>query len=229
MLTEKDKTVFVSMMKEKKDILFGAFSPTLTKDMKAACWQQIIQQCGALGIKLIPHGKDWTYVRDIIWCSNVRMPTIRKVDKTKKTGSGFVLMTDLDNLVLDVIGRDSEAVKGINVCESWTSPNSINKTSSSSSSSPSLSSSAVAQATPKKRLLDIRANSDLCDLKQRRMEAQIQSLEAQKNYYEIKSANLENRLQLQAEALVAKQAYYQLKAEKLQENSGMSRNYYSLS
>ncbi len=34
MLMKKDKTVFVSIIKKKKDILFGAFLLTLTKDMK---------------------------------------------------------------------------------------------------------------------------------------------------------------------------------------------------
>lgn len=55
---------------EEKEILFGAFSTTITKTLKQSKWCEIRDLCVSCG--LITHDKDWTYIRDTTW------PNIRK-------------------------------------------------------------------------------------------------------------------------------------------------------
>ncbi len=71
------KIAFVKLISEKKNVLFGAFSATLTKLDKAAAWKWVISQCRERhGFDPTPQGKDWTYVRDTVWATNTKNRTI---------------------------------------------------------------------------------------------------------------------------------------------------------
>lgn len=65
--------------------------------------------------------KDWTYFRDVSW-PNLRRYSIDKRDRINKTGEGGgtkAKLTEVDELVLDIIGRDSAVVHGLLVEETW--------------------------------------------------------------------------------------------------------------
>lgn len=58
MLSKKDKKIMIlSMIKDKKELLFGTISNTLTKNDKMNEWQNIYFKCLALG--LAKEGKDY--------------------------------------------------------------------------------------------------------------------------------------------------------------------------
>ncbi|XP_022190078.1 uncharacterized protein LOC111048489 [Nilaparvata lugens] len=65
--------------------------------------------------------KQWTYTRDVLW-QNARKSTMKKVDNQKKTGSAGGpewRLNTLDNIVLDIIGRDSSVLTDLGVAETW--------------------------------------------------------------------------------------------------------------
>jgi len=54
-------------------MLFGAFTASLTKEVKGEMWKEIVDECERFhGFKV---GKDWQYVRDTIW-PNIRNYTV---------------------------------------------------------------------------------------------------------------------------------------------------------
>lgn len=66
-----DKITILNLIKEKKDILFGKFSSSLTHDIKTKTWIDINEKIKAVGI----FNKDWKYLRDTTW-QNWRKRTI---------------------------------------------------------------------------------------------------------------------------------------------------------
>ncbi|KAJ3662281.1 hypothetical protein Zmor_006636 [Zophobas morio] len=70
-----------------------------------------------LQIEISDAEKDWTYVRDTTW-PNLRKRALEKKDKIKKTGTGGgkeSRLTEVDNKVLDILGKDSASVCGIGI------------------------------------------------------------------------------------------------------------------
>ena len=61
---------------EKKDVLFGAFSDRLTKEMKNKEWMNIHLKAQSLGI--VPLNKDMSYTRYTFW-QNIRKNTMVSV------------------------------------------------------------------------------------------------------------------------------------------------------
>lgn len=111
---EDEKLPFVKLIAENKKVLFGKFSNEITKDAKKTTWKSIADQLKALGIQLIPDGKDWTYLRDTVW-RNCVYTTKKRFDDKCKTGAGRIELTPLDNMVLEVLGKDSAGIKvGLN-------------------------------------------------------------------------------------------------------------------
>ncbi|XP_063219058.1 uncharacterized protein LOC134529167 [Bacillus rossius redtenbacheri] len=114
-----NKIILLNKIKDSRDILFGAFSDKLTKQNKMSAWQEIRDFAASLGV--ISENKDWTYVRDVVW-QNLKKSTMGKVDNSKKTGASGgidVKLTDVDNIVLDIVGRDSPVVCSLDVPETW--------------------------------------------------------------------------------------------------------------
>nr|CAI5829971.1 unnamed protein product [Callosobruchus analis]CAI5854070.1 unnamed protein product [Callosobruchus analis] len=76
----------------------------------------------AKSICLLPADKDWTYVRDTIW-QNLKKTAMLKIDNAKKTGTGGMgTLTEVDNMVLEIIGKESPVVCGLGVAESFEKP-----------------------------------------------------------------------------------------------------------
>ena len=53
------------MIKEEKEILFGAFSDKVTKELKINKWTNICEKAKSLG--LVAAGKKFPYIRDTFW------------------------------------------------------------------------------------------------------------------------------------------------------------------
>lgn len=68
-----NKITVLQLIRDKKDILFGAFTDKLSKDKKIEEWKIILSTCQSLG--LVPPGKDYAYVRDTFY-SNLKRSTL---------------------------------------------------------------------------------------------------------------------------------------------------------
>lgn len=67
------KKQFLIKIREKKDVLFGAFSAIITKEKKCQEWREIADF--AKSVCLIPPEKEWTYARDVLW-QNIKKGTV---------------------------------------------------------------------------------------------------------------------------------------------------------
>jgi hypothetical protein len=63
-------TFLEEINKKKKQILFGALTPQVTKQTKQKAWPEIYTTAASLGV--VSSEKSWTYVRDTVW------PNLRK-------------------------------------------------------------------------------------------------------------------------------------------------------
>ncbi|RXG56974.1 hypothetical protein Avbf_13001 [Armadillidium vulgare] len=114
----KLKLCILAKIKENKKILFGAFSDSISKKSKVEAWKQVTSYAHSLGG--IPAEKDFTYVRDI-WWPNIRKTAITRKDNITRTGTGGgadCKLTDVDEEVLTIIGKDSASICGLDVLES---------------------------------------------------------------------------------------------------------------
>lgn len=118
----EDKLTFISLVKEKSEILFGRYddSKNITKETKRATWIEIHQKLIALEINIVPPEKDWMYLRDVVW-RNLCAAAKKKIDTKRRTGGGRVEILPVEAAVLDVLGLESPAVRGLDVPESWVS------------------------------------------------------------------------------------------------------------
>ena len=75
------------MVRDRKDVLFGKFdnSKNISKESKKLAWQNIKSQLEAMDISLVPNGKDWTYLRGVIW-RNLIASAKKRYDAKKKNG-----------------------------------------------------------------------------------------------------------------------------------------------
>ncbi|XP_050513065.1 uncharacterized protein LOC126888722 [Diabrotica virgifera virgifera] len=113
------KIMILKEIRDKKAILFGSFSDKLTKKDKIECWKTVHQKSTSLG--LVPPNKDWTYSRDVFW-QNLKKTTMKKVDNRRKTGSGGGTdskFTEMDNVVLDILGPDNPILCSLGISETW--------------------------------------------------------------------------------------------------------------
>lgn len=67
----KIKLCVLTKIKDKKKLLFGAFSNHITKDIKMNEWRSISDYAKSIGV--IPQNKEWSYLRDVWW------PNVRKL------------------------------------------------------------------------------------------------------------------------------------------------------
>ncbi|XP_055842369.1 uncharacterized protein LOC129909310 [Episyrphus balteatus] len=108
------KMVVLAKIREHKDILFGVFSDTLTKQIKSDKWKEVYDV--ARSINIVSASKDWTYVRDTFW-QNCRKYTFIKIENSKKEGGKKCQLTQCDKIVLDIVGRESTCINGIHLEE----------------------------------------------------------------------------------------------------------------
>ncbi|KAL3116406.1 hypothetical protein niasHT_004917 [Heterodera trifolii] len=109
----QSRLIVAQLCRERKHILFGAFSPQLTKKIKEQCWEEVRELAVASGCEKLA-GKPWTFVRDCIWGASKR-DALHKRDIQRKSGEGAVNFTEVDEIVFDVIGKDSAVVDGLEV------------------------------------------------------------------------------------------------------------------
>ncbi|KAL3098881.1 hypothetical protein niasHT_024636 [Heterodera trifolii] len=112
-MAENVRLIVVQLVLEKKAILFNAYSTSLSRKDKEQCWEPIRQTAiaaGCLGLQ----DKDWKYIRDGIW-TPARRDAVKKYDIARRSGEGAVRYSQVDRLVLEVIGQESAVVKGLGV------------------------------------------------------------------------------------------------------------------
>ena len=77
-------------------------------------WDTIRTQVNGVGVN-IDSAKN---LRDILW-ANIRRSTLKKLTESKKTGSGGSgELTELDETVLDILGRESANIEPVKVEDS---------------------------------------------------------------------------------------------------------------
>lgn len=99
----QSKVKVLQMIRDRKDILFGQFSPKVTKIDKTEAWDTITEEAKSLGV--IPSNKDSSYIKDTYW-QNLRKRTMKKVEPaTGEAGGKQAKFDEIDDLVLDIIGK----------------------------------------------------------------------------------------------------------------------------
>uniref|UniRef100_A0A1I7Z3M2 Regulatory protein zeste n=1 Tax=Steinernema glaseri TaxID=37863 RepID=A0A1I7Z3M2_9BILA len=106
-MTDTGITVFLKAVQREKSELFASLSNTITAKTKEAAWMRIREElvagCYPLG------KKGWKDLRDQTWAYYKRA-TLKKYNKSKKLGDGSVRFSEIDELVLAILGRENPAV-----------------------------------------------------------------------------------------------------------------------
>lgn len=117
MVSKENKLYILNEIEKHKHILFGSFSEKLCKKDKSEAWKNIFEIGKSFGLF---GQKEWVYLRDVFW-PNIRKSTMGKIDNARKTGTGGgkdYKLNEIDNKVLDIIGKESPAVTSLNILES---------------------------------------------------------------------------------------------------------------
>ena len=112
-LSEDQKLLFLQLVRDKKEVLMGAFSPTLTKIMKQEAWEEIRQALINIGVleKVIPSIEK---LHDGLF-SDYKRYFKAKYDAMQKTGGEGKKMTQADEIMLEIIGPESATLKPVPV------------------------------------------------------------------------------------------------------------------
>ena len=102
MLSKSQKLLLAQLVRDNKSVVLAPFSSTVTKKAKQEAWESILRQLNGVGANV----DNIKTLRDVIW-ANIRRGTIKKVSDSKKTGAGGSELTELDDTVLDILGRES--------------------------------------------------------------------------------------------------------------------------
>ena len=102
------KLLLAKLLREDKRLLFGKHSPSVTNQKKLAKWTEIYQELSSVGANL----KDVAYLREKTWDNLVRA-TKKKKFNNETTGQAPKMLTEVDEVILDIIGRDSAALSGL--------------------------------------------------------------------------------------------------------------------
>uniref|UniRef100_A0A915IA99 Regulatory protein zeste n=1 Tax=Romanomermis culicivorax TaxID=13658 RepID=A0A915IA99_ROMCU len=146
--TIEQKLLILQQIYDRKNILFAKFDEKVTADNKQKNWQHVKDFIDSLGVTMI--NKQWDYVCDA-WWPNIKRATILKIDKFRKTsaeGGVEAKLMELDNAVLDIIGKDSAVINGLIVSESTFTPKSCTNSSTVLSTNEELTQ--VNQTSPKR-------------------------------------------------------------------------------
>ena len=110
MLTKGQKLAFLQMMLEQKPVLMAQFSPIITRKSKKLAWEKI--RVGLLSIGLDEEElANIAVLRDRMW-PNLKKTTMAKIQEQSETGGkGGSKLSEIDEAVLDIIGRTSPAMK----------------------------------------------------------------------------------------------------------------------
>lgn len=76
-LSDKEKFDILRLIEPNISLLFGNTSSSLTKESKQEAWRKICADCQQIhGFNAVPDGKDFTYLRDVIW-PNLKRTSIK--------------------------------------------------------------------------------------------------------------------------------------------------------
>lgn len=108
MLTSKQKLALVQLIFEQKDLLMAPFSPMITRKKKLLAWDDIRNNLLAIGAdpEAIPNSK---ILRDKIW-PNIKRLSLEKTSSQGKTGGAGGKLTEIDEFVINIVGRDSAQI-----------------------------------------------------------------------------------------------------------------------
>lgn len=111
MLSKSQKLLLAQLVRESKTIVLAPFSSTVTKKAKQKAWESILSQINGVGANV----DNIKTLRDVIW-ANIRQNTIKKVSDSKNTGvGGSGQLSELDETVLDILGRESANLEPVKV------------------------------------------------------------------------------------------------------------------
>ena len=105
-LSREEKIFFLSLVNDNKELLFGAFDAVhITAESKKLTWESIRTSLLSRGVKC---PQDAAHLRGVGW-SNFKRATLTKVDANKKTGAGGgKLLTEVDDMVVKLLGKNSQ-------------------------------------------------------------------------------------------------------------------------
>ena len=107
-MTSEHRTELARLVRDNKEILIGKFTPSVTQKSRDQKWTDIYTHLTGLGAVV----EDVNMLRFTVY-PNISKATRRKRDQAKSTGQGPPNWTELDEIILDIIGRDSAAAIGI--------------------------------------------------------------------------------------------------------------------
>ena len=110
MLTKGQKMQLAELLLHKKEILFGKYSPSVTKELKNSAWDNILMELRSGGAIV----KDVAYLRDKDW-SNLKSAVLKRYRASLKSGAQGDSLSPLDSMVMDILGRDSPKVRGVGI------------------------------------------------------------------------------------------------------------------
>ncbi len=70
----EQKLYLLSIIRDKKDILWGSFDNTNSRALKRQAWTDIFSAAVSIGFPM-PKNADYTYIRDVFW-PNIRRPVM---------------------------------------------------------------------------------------------------------------------------------------------------------
>ena len=110
MIPKSLKLLFAQEVRERKEVLFKPLGGHITKKLKDSNWEEI-------RLKLISSGaviKDVPTLRDVEWY-NLKKSSQTKYRNSLKSGAAGSKLTEIDECVMDVLGRQSANVMGLNL------------------------------------------------------------------------------------------------------------------
>ncbi|KAL7075778.1 hypothetical protein ACQ4LE_005376 [Meloidogyne hapla] len=110
-MDEYSKIFFLKAVFQHKDILFESYTGRQSWEIKDKLWQQIFNECVDAGCRGLV---DAEHLRKVTW-QNLQRRSKEKYDKSKKVGEGVVKFSKIDELVLSIIGLDSDKLNGNDV------------------------------------------------------------------------------------------------------------------
>ena len=108
-MSEEQKKVLLKLISDNKSELFAVFSSTVTAATKAEKWAAVLLECRQDHGFDPTNGRGWQYLRDATW-PNIKNYVMAKRDKLNQSsaeGGDGARYTEADNIVLDIIGRET--------------------------------------------------------------------------------------------------------------------------
>ena len=107
-MSQEHRLELAKMVRDNKSLLIGKFSSTVTQKARDRKWTEIFAHLTELGAII----EDVNMLRFSVY-TNLPKATKKKRDLARSTGQGPPNYTELDHVILDIIGRDSAASIGI--------------------------------------------------------------------------------------------------------------------